>query len=138
MCDDGSQKTSVGKGSRKGAWETDCGKSHREAGGREKDDPSLCVKSEITPVPSMCELLCGTIIEALSNYRSTLPVGGTNGDVLNGTEKTWEMENDIETTAHRRWVRTCVWNLTGLVAYNNNKNSNKNDNKSIFQRTRSL
>lgn len=46
------------------------------------------------------------------------------------------MENDIETTAHRRWVTACVWNLTGLVAYNNNKNSNKNDNKSIFQRTK--
>lgn len=54
MCDDGSQKTSVGRGSRKGAWETDCGKCHREAGSREKDDPSLCVKSEINPAPSMC------------------------------------------------------------------------------------
>lgn len=38
----------------KGVWETDCGKSHGEAGSREKDDLSMCVKSEITPELSIC------------------------------------------------------------------------------------
>ena len=102
----------------------------------------ICVGSlKLTPELNTCETPLQNHDKGLRTelHHGPLPWGGTCGGMVNITEKPGETESDIETTAHSRWVWTCVWNLTGLIAYNNNKNSNKNNNNnSIFQRTKSL